>query len=128
MTNSLADLSESDCYLITGTNTTENHPVIATIIKRAVTQKGATLILVDPRDIDLAKFASVWLRQKPGTDIAWINGLINVILRESLVDETFIAERTENFDAVRKAVKKYTPEYVESITGIPKDALIKALQ
>ncbi len=126
MTNSLADLSESDCYLITGTNTTENHPVIATIIKRAVIQRGATLILVDPRDIDLAKFASVWLRQKPGTDIAWINGLINVILRESLVDETFIAERTENFDAVRKAVKKYTPEYVESITGIPKDALIKA--
>ena len=126
MTNSLADLSESDCYLITGTNTTENHPVIATIIKRAVIQRGATLILVDPRDIDLAKFASVWLRQKPGTDIAWINGLINVILRESLVDETFIAERTENFDAVRKAVKKYTPEYVESITGIPKDDLIKA--
>ena len=126
MTNSLADLSESDCYLITGTNTTENHPVIATIIKRAVTQKGATLILVDPRDIDLAKFASVWLRQKPGTDIAWINGVINVILRESLVDETFIAERTENFDAVRKAVKKYTPEYVESITGIPKDDLRKA--
>ncbi len=126
MTNSLADLSESDCYLITGTNTTENHPVIATIIKRAVIQRGVTLILVDPRDIDLAKFASVWLRQKPGTDIAWINGLINVILRESLVDETFIAERTENFDAVRKAVKKYTPEYVESITGIPKDALIKA--
>lgn len=126
MTNSLADLSESDCYLITGTNTTENHPVIATIIKRAVIQRGVTLILVDPRDIDLAKFASVWLRQKPGTDIAWINGVINVILRESLVDETFIAERTENFDAVRKAVKKYTPEYVESITGIPKDDLIKA--
>jgi len=126
MTNSLADLSESDCYLITGTNTTENHPVIATIIKRAVIQRGATLILVDPRDIDLAKFASVWLRQKPGTDIAWINGLINVILRESLVDETFIAERTENFDAVKKAVKNYTPEYVESITGIPKDDLIKA--
>ena len=126
MTNSIADLAESDCYLITGTNTTENHPVIATTIKRAVIQRGAKLVLVDPRDIDLAKFASVWLRQKPGTDIAWINGFINVILSEGLADEKFIAERTENFDAVKEAVKKYTPEYVESITGIPKDDLIKA--
>ena len=126
MTNSIADLSEAECYLITGTNTTENHPVIATTIKRAVIQRSAKLVLVDPRDIDLAKFASVWLRQKPGTDIAWINGFIHVILSEGLADVKFIAERTENFDTVKEIVKKYTPEYVESITGIPKDDLIKA--
>ncbi len=126
MTNSIADLSQSKCYLITGTNTTENHPVVATFIKRAVVQQGAKLILVDPRDIELARFATVWLRQKPGTDIAWINGFINTIISEGLADEKFIAERTENFDAVKETVKKYTPEYVESITGIEKDDFVKA--
>jgi len=126
MTNSIADLYESECYLITGTNTTENHPVIATFIKRAVTQRGAKLILVDPREIDLARFATVWLRQSPGTDIAWINGFINIIINEGLADDKFIAERTENFNAVKEAVRKYTPEHVESITGIPGDDLVKA--
>ena len=126
MTNSIADLGESNCFLITGSNTTENHPVISTVIKRAITQKGAKLILVDPRNIDLAKFATVWLRQKPGTDIAWINGMLNIIISEGLLNEQFVAERTENFEAVKEAVKKYTPEYVESITTIPKDDLIQA--
>ena len=126
MTNSINDLIESDCFLITGSNTTENHPVISTIIKRAITQRGAKLILADPRNIELAKFATVWLRQKPGTDIAWINGLLNIIIAEDLLDKTFVAERTENFEAVKSAVEKYTPEYVETITSIPKDDLVKA--
>ncbi len=123
MTNSIADMEESKCFLITGTNTTENHPVISTFIKRAVTQKGAKLILADPRNIELAKFATVHLRQKPGTDIAWLNGMMNVIISEGLANETFIAERTENFDALKETVKKYTPEYVEKITGIPAEDL-----
>lgn len=126
MTNSITDLGESDCFLITGSNTTENHPVIATVIKRAVTQRGAKLILADPRNIELAKFATVWLRQKPGTDIAWINGLLNIIITEDLLDKAFVAERTENFDALKLAVAKYTPEYVEEITSIPKNDLFKA--
>jgi len=126
MTNSIVDLGESDCFLITGSNTTETHPVISTVVKRAVTQRDAKLILVDPRNIELAKFATVWLRQKPGTDIAWINGLLNIIIKEDLLDKTFVAERTENFEAVKLAVAKYTPEYVESITSIPKDDLITA--
>ncbi len=123
MTNSIADMEESECYLITGTNTTENHPVISTFIKRAVTQRGAKLILADPRSIELARFASVHLKQRPGTDIAWINGMMNVIIAEGLANEAFISERTENFDAVKEAVKKYTPEYVEKITGIPAEDL-----
>jgi len=126
MTNSIADIGESDCILLTGTNTTENHPVIATIVKRAVTQRGAGLIVVDPRSIDLARFATIWLRQKPGTDIAWLNGMIQVILSEGLTDDTFISDRTENFEALRETVKKYTPSYVESITGIPADDLVSA--
>jgi formate dehydrogenase alpha subunit len=126
MTNSIADMEQSECFLITGTNTTENHPVISTFIKRAVTQRGAKLILVDPRNIDLARFATVWLRQKPGTDIAWINGIMNVIISEDLQNKSFIEERTENFEALKETVKKYTPEYVETITGIPAEDLKKA--
>jgi len=126
MTNSISDLAESQCFLVTGSNTTENHPVIATMIKRAVTQRGARLILVDPRNIDLARFATVWLRQKPGTDIAWINGFLHVIINEGLANEQFILARTENVEALKEVVKKYTPVYVETITGIPKDDLIKA--
>ncbi len=126
MTNSIEDLGKSDCFLIIGTNTTENHPVISTFIKRAVTQKGAKLILVDPRNIELARFATIWLRHNPGTDIALLNGLMNVIIEEGLADDKFIAARTEGFDALKKAVEKYNPEYVEKITGVPADELKKA--
>ncbi|OPZ29467.1 MAG: Formate dehydrogenase H [Deltaproteobacteria bacterium ADurb.BinA179] len=126
MTNSITDLGESDCFLITGTNTTENHPVIATFIKRAVTHRGAKLILADPRNIELGKFATIWLRQKPGTDVAWINGMMNVIISEGLLNEKFVTERTENFEALKATVSKYTPEYVEKISGIPAGDLKKA--
>ncbi len=126
MTNSITDLGQADCYLITGTNTTENHPVISTFIKRAVTQRGAKLILADPRNIELGKFATIWLRQKPGTDVVWINGLMNVIISEGLLAEKFVAERTENFEALKETVAKYTPEYVEKISGIPAEDLKKA--
>jgi len=126
MTNSIADMEESKCFLITGTNTTENHPVISTFIKRAVTQRGAKLILADPRGIELSKFATVWLRQRPGTDIAWINGMMNVIISEDLHNKEFIAGRTENFEAVKETVKKYSPEYVEKIAGIPAEDMKKA--
>ena len=126
MTNSITDLGQADCFLITGTNTTENHPVISTFIKRAVTQRGAKLILADPRNIELGKFATIWLRQKPGTDVVWINGLMNVIISEGLLAEKFVAERTENFEALKNTVAKYTPEYVEKISGIPAEDLKKA--
>ena len=126
MTNSIADMGESDCFLVTGSNTTDNHPVISTFVKRAVTQRGASLIVVDPRNIDLARFATIWLRQKPGTDTAWLNGMVQVILSEGLADDKFIAARTENFEALKEAVRKYTPSYVESITGIPAHDLVSA--
>ncbi len=126
MTNSIEDLEESKCFLVTGSNTTENHPVISTFIKRAVKQRGARLILADPRNVELSKFADIHLKQKPGSDIAWINGMINIIIKEGLLDEKFIAERTENFEALKEAVSKYTPEYVEEISDIPKEDLINA--
>ncbi len=126
MTNSISEIERADAILVTGSNTTEMHPVTATFIKRAVRKRGAKLILVDPRRIGLERFADKWLRPKPGTDVAWINGLIHVIIEESLHDEVYIGERTEGFAAVREVVKGYTPERVEKITGIPAADLVDA--
>ena len=125
MTNSIEEIENSDCILITGSNTTEQHPLVARYIMRAK-EKGAKLIVVDPRKIPLAQFADIHLRQRPGTDVAWINGFMNVILNEGLEDKEFIAERTEGFEELRGIVEKYNPECVEKITGIPKDDLANA--
>jgi len=119
MTNSIGEVEFADVILATGTNTTENHPIIGMKVKRAVRQQGAKLIVIDPREIDLVKYAEIWLRQKPGTDVAVINGLMNVILAEELYDKKYVAERTENFEAMKKVIEKYTPEYVEEISGVP---------
>ena len=119
MTNSIGEVEFADVILATGTNTTENHPIIGMKVKRAVRQQGAKLIVIDPREIDLVKYAEIWLRQKPGTDVAVINGLMNVILAEELYDKKYVAERTENFEAMKKVVEKYTPDYVEKISGVP---------
>jgi len=123
MTNPIGDLEKAEVILITGSNTSEMHPVIASHIKRAVQQRGSKLLVVDPRRIDLVPYAHEWVHPKPGTDIAWINGLMHVILREGLQDASFIAERTEGIDALRAVVSAYTPERVESITGIPSRSL-----
>ena len=126
MTNSIDELEYTDLILATGTNTTENHPVIGTKIKRAVRQHGTKLIVIDPREIDLVKFADIWLRQNPGTDVAVFNGLMNVIIAEGLYAKEYVAERTEGFDALKAAVAKYTPDYVEKISGVGVEDLKKA--
>jgi formate dehydrogenase major subunit len=126
MTNSLAEIDITDLILLTGTNTTENHPVIASRMKRAVTQRGTKLIVIDPREIDMTRYADIYLRPKPGTDVAWINGLMHIIIKEELYDKEYVEKRTEDFDKVKDLVEKYVPEYVEEITGIPEDMLIEA--
>ena len=126
MTNTIADIEEADVILITGSNTTENHPVLSTFVKRAVTRRGAKLIVVDPRRIKITEFSEHWLRPNLGTDVAWINGMIHVIIKEELHDKTFIEARTEKFDELKAMVEKYTPEHVETITGIPARQLIDA--
>jgi len=126
MTNTIGDIETADVILITGSNTTENHPVLSSFVKRAVSFKGAKLILVDPRRIKMAEFAHQWLRPNLGTDVAWINGLMNIIIKEEIYDREFVKERTEGFDSLRKAVEKYTPDYVEGITGIPAREIIDA--
>ena len=126
MTNSIEEIEFTDVILATGTNTTENHPVISSRIKRAVRQRGAKLIVIDPREIDLVKYATLWLRQKPGTDVAVFNGLMNVIIEEGIFAKEYVENRTEGFEALKKVVEKYTPEYVEKISGVPVEDLKKA--
>ena len=125
MTNSIEELENADCILVTGSNTTEQHPLVARYIMRAK-ENGAKLIVVDPRAIPLTQFADFHLRQRPGTDVAWINGFMNVIINEGLEDKKFIEERTEGYEEMAKTVRKFTPEYVENITGIPKEKIIEA--
>jgi formate dehydrogenase alpha subunit len=126
MTNSIDEIYTTDCMFLIGTNTTENHPVVSIKMKQAVIQGNAKLIVADPRGIDMVRFADIWLRQKPGTDVALINGLMNVIIKEGLVAEKYVNERTENVEGLKEAVKSYHPEYVEEITGVPRDDIRKA--
>ncbi|MCU0235716.1 MAG: formate dehydrogenase subunit alpha [Acidobacteria bacterium] len=130
MTNSIAELEQAEVILITGSNTTETHPVIATRIKRAVLFHGAKLIVIDPRRIDLVKYTEnyggLWLRQKNGSDVAWINSMMNVIIEEKLLDEEFVKTRTEDFAAFSKVVSAYAPEKMEKITHIPAEQLRQA--
>jgi formate dehydrogenase major subunit len=126
MTNSIEEIEYSDVILASGTNTTENHPVISSFIKRAVRQRGTQLIVIDPREIDLVKYAALWLRQKPGTDVAVLNGLMHVIIAEGFYAKEYVENRTEGFEALKAAVEKYTPAYVEEISGVPAEDLKKA--
>lgn len=126
MTNSIAELESAKVILVTGSNTTEAHPVIATFIRRAVQFGKAKLILVDPRHIDLARTATLWLRQKNGTDIAWLNGMVNVIIANGWENKEFISKNCENFEALKDAVKEFTPARVEELCGIPQKDLVEA--
>ncbi len=126
MTNSMADITEAKAILAIGTNTTEQHPVLSLQIKTAVRRYGAQLIVADPRCIELADFAVLHLKHEPGTDIALLNGLAHIILKENLHDSAFIAERTENFEAWLATVEQYPPERVSQITGVPDEDLIRA--
>lgn len=126
MTNSIDEIEFTDAIFAIGTNTTENHPVIGAKIKRAVRQRGAKLIVADPRKIDLIKYATIWLRQKPGTDVALLNGMMNVIISEGLYDRQYVETRTEGFEAMKKIVDKYTPEHASQITGVPGGDIITA--
>lgn len=126
MTNSMAEVEDTDLILITGSNTAECHPIIGRMVKRAVDRKRAKLIVVDPREVELVKFARIWLRPRPGTDIAWINAMVHVILQEGLWDKEYVENRTEGFEDLRAAAAEYSPERTEPITGIPADDLRRA--
>jgi formate dehydrogenase alpha subunit len=119
MSNSIAEMEHLDTFIVTGSNTTETHPVISLFLKKAIRQKGAKLIVIDPRQIELTDFATLWLRQKPGTDVAVFQAMAHVIATEGLYNPAFIAERTEDFDQYLESLEPYTPEWAEEVSGVP---------
>lgn len=125
MTNSIDEIDGADCILVIGSNTTGQHSIIASKIMRA-REKGAKLIVIDPRRIPLTEYADLFLQVKPGTNVALINGMIHILIEKGLIDEAFIRERTEGFEELREKVKEYHAENVFKITGISPEILEKA--
>ncbi len=125
MTNSIPEIRDADLLFVIGSNTTEAHPIIAMEMKRAV-RRGARLIVADPRAIWLSEVADLHLRLRPGTDVWLLNAMAQVIVTEGLVDEAFIAAKTEGWEATREAILAYTPEGAEVVTGVPADDIRQA--
>jgi formate dehydrogenase alpha subunit len=128
-TNSIQDFEKTDCLFVTGNNMIETHPVTATYVK-AGRRRGQKIIVCDPKWTPLVKYADIWLQPRLGTDVALLNGMIRVIIKEGLFDETFIRERIrdgiEAFEELKKAVEEYTPEEVGKLTGVPGNLIIDA--
>ena len=126
MTNSIPEFeTDTNCFLIIGSNTSEGHPLIATRILKGQS-RGAKVIVMDPRQNQIGRWADLFVHFRPGTDVALFNGLMNVIIAENLYDRKFVESRTVGFDALRKTVETYTPGHVENITGILAADLIDA--
>jgi formate dehydrogenase major subunit len=127
MTNSIEEIERADCILIIGSNTSVTHPLIATRVYRAKA-KGAKVVVADPRKIPMVMQADLHLQQRLGTDVALINGLLHIILKNGWQDQAFIDERTENVEGLKKVIEQYPPEKVSEITGIPVADLEKAAE
>ena len=117
--NSYEDYENAGCLMVVGSDTSSNHPVIASRLRRAIDTRGTKLIVVNPTRIDLCDYTDLWLRPNPGTDVALFNSIAHAIIDEHLEDDAFIAERTEGFAAWRASLDAYKPEDVERVTGVP---------
>ena len=126
MSNSIAEIENNDVLFIIGSNTKENHPIVALRMIKAK-RKGAKIIIADPRRVPLVRFADIWMQHKPGTDVALLNGMMHVIVKEGLAKKDFITSMTEGFDdAFRKNLDDFTPEAASKITGVPAETIVKA--
>ena len=127
MTNSFDDIAhDAQAYFIIGSNTTECHPVLGMRIRQAVKRRGAKLIVCDPRSIPITDFATLHIRQEPGTDIALLNGIMHVLITEELYDKEFVDERTEGFEELKAKVVEYPPEEAGRICGVSPQDIVQA--
>ena len=124
MTNSIPEIEDSECIFIIGSNTTVAHPLVAYRVYRAKA-KGAKIIVADPRRIHMASIADIYARQNLGSDVALLNGIMNVIIAENLHDKAYIEERTEGFDKLEELIKSYTPEKASEICGVAVEDIIQ---
>ena len=126
MSNTAAEVVNSDVFLVTGSNTAETHPIIALQMKAAVANHGAKLIVVDPRRVEMVNWAALWLPEKPGTDVPLFSAMAHVIIEERLYNQEFVDRRTEGFAAFAKSMEKFTPAYAEAISGVDRDLIVEA--
>jgi formate dehydrogenase alpha subunit len=126
MSNSIGEMKDLDVLIVTGSNTTETHPVISTFLREAVVKNGAKLIVIDPREIEMSQFADFFLRLQPGTDVVMFQALAHVIVKEDLVDKEFIQNRVEGFKEYLPTLDEFTPEYAEQVCGVPADKIREA--
>ncbi|KIZ43177.1 MULTISPECIES: formate dehydrogenase subunit alpha [Rhodopseudomonas] len=127
MSNSICEIEDTDCILCFGYNAADSHPIVARRIIKAK-EKGAKIITCDPRFIETARISDMWLGMKNGSNMALVNAFANVLITENLYDKDYVANFTEGFDEYKKTVEKYTPEYVEDITGIKASEIRKAMR
>ncbi|HCT30011.1 MAG TPA: formate dehydrogenase subunit alpha [Bacteroidales bacterium] len=127
--NPIEDFETTDCLLIIGNNIIDTHPITATYVKKGAT-KGQKIIVIDPKWTPIARYASIWLQPKLGTDVALLNGIVHVIITNGWHNINFIKERVEDgmeaFKVLEQLTSKYTPEYVEKITGVDADKIVLA--
>lgn len=126
MSNSISDIDHADLLFVIGSNTTECHPIIGRRIKRAVRANGASLIVADPRAIELTELADIHLNHLPGTDVALLNGMMRHIIHEDLHDKDFVKERCEGFEPFLEALTSHDPEITEIVTGVSKEKIREA--
>ena len=117
MTNSIAEIEEAGCIFVIGSNTTACHPLVARRIFRAK-EKGAKLIVADPRNIQLSRFADIAVTHRLGSDVALLNGMMHIIIQNGWHAKDYIAQRTEDYEALEKVINTYTPDKVQDITGV----------
>jgi len=125
MTNTISEIEKAACIFVIGSNTTAAHPVIGRQINRAV-RNGTKLVVADPRETGLCRMADVWLRHKPGTDVALLNAMARVIIKRELLDTSFIKERCEGFEAFEAAVMESDLTVAEQVTGVPAEKIVEA--
>jgi len=129
MSNSMDDVAKyAASMLIIGSNTTEQHPVFGTMIRQAVLQRGMKLVVADPRRIDITDFATLHIRQRPGTDVALVNGLMHIILEKGWQAQEYIDNRTEGFEELKTVLADYTPQRVSETTRVPVEKLYQAAE
>ena len=126
MSNTASEVIHNDCFIVTGSNTTENHPIIALQMKEAVRKHGAKLIVIDPRRLELCDYATLWLPLKPGTNVPLFSAMAHVIVKEGLVNREFIEARTTGYDEFVQSLEPFTPEYAEQITGVDRSLIVAA--
>ncbi len=126
MSNTAAEVIHSDVFIVTGSNTAESHPIIGLQMKEAVEKYGAKLIVIDPRRVELANWATLWLPQLPGSDVPVFAAMAHVIIGEKLYNQDFIDRRTEGFDEFAKSMEKFTPEFAESVSGVDRNLIVEA--